>query len=279
MKRTILMLVMTAMVAPQLMAGGVWMASLPQARREAKKNDQLILVDMFAEWCGWCHRMEKEVFTSAKFQSTSRNLVLLRLDTEDGKEGSTMARELEVNQLPTFLLLTSDLTVAGVINGYSPPDEFVKRIEAARAEYASFLKRVSEADKLDDKGRLALTKELMTRRSLPTVELLTTRLVSKKGLPADLRDEAYYYLATSQALQKKFDVSIKTIAKFQATAQKGSYAEKIQMLLAQDYMEKSDFSSALRELKAFKTRYPASPLGPNADYFIPLVEQQLAKKQ
>jgi len=273
------MLVVAAMVAPQLMAGGVWMSSLPQAQKAAQKNDQLILVDMFAEWCGWCHKMEREVFTSARFQSTSRDLVLLRLDTEDGKEGSEMARDLEVNQLPTFLLLTADRTIAGVINGYSPPDEFVKRIEAARVEYGAFKKRVADSDKLDDKSRVAIIKELVTRRSLPAVETLSTRLLSKKGLPSDLQDETYFYLASSQALQKKFDLSIKTINKYQEMAKKGVFAEKIQMLLAQNYIEKTDFSSALRELREFKTKYPASPLAQNADYFIPIVEQQIAKKQ
>ena len=114
------------LTSTQLFAGGIWNKSLAAAKAEATKNNQLIFVDLFADWCGWCHRMEQEVFTSDAFQKNSRSLVLLRLDTEDGNEGTKLARDLNITSLPTFVVFTADMQIAGIIRGYSPPDAFAR---------------------------------------------------------------------------------------------------------------------------------------------------------
>src|ERR1700719_4730572 len=61
-----------------------WLKSLSEAEHDAQANNQLIFVDLFADWCGWCHRVEQEVIPSQQFQNATRSLVLLRLNTEDG---------------------------------------------------------------------------------------------------------------------------------------------------------------------------------------------------
>ncbi|MEO8035043.1 MAG: thioredoxin family protein, partial [Acidobacteriota bacterium] len=80
MKRLFLIAVLAVVVVPQASAGP-WLKSLAAAQKKAKDSNQLIFVDLFAEWCGWCHKMEQEVFPSQTFQSATDNKVLLRLNT------------------------------------------------------------------------------------------------------------------------------------------------------------------------------------------------------
>jgi thioredoxin-related protein len=141
LKRRLSLLAVVALVsAPQLFAGRVWHKAVGPAQKEALAKKQLILVDMFAEWCGWCHRFEREVFPSQVFQDATKDIVLLRLDTEDGKEGTQFAKRYAVTSLPTFLVLAPDLSIAGLLRGYAPPNDFVQSLKDARNQYADLLK-------------------------------------------------------------------------------------------------------------------------------------------
>ena len=91
MKRVIFVVMLLVVSAPSLFAGG-WTRSLANATRQAKAGDKLIFVDLFADWCGWCHKMEQEVFPSETFQKATDDMVLLRLNTEDGAEGTKSRR-------------------------------------------------------------------------------------------------------------------------------------------------------------------------------------------
>ena len=140
-RRLVLAGALALAIAPQTFAG-TWLKTVPAAQKAAQAKNQLILVDMFAQWCGWCHRFEREVFPSEAFQNASADLVLLRLDTEDKGEGSAFARKYQVSSLPTFLLLAPDLSVAGVIRGYAPAPQFVAMLKETRDKYTAFQKRV-----------------------------------------------------------------------------------------------------------------------------------------
>ncbi len=115
---------MALVLVPQAFAAGTWLKTVADAQKVAKQKNQLILVDMFAEWCGWCKRFEREVFPAKVFQDATADIVLLRLNTEDGKDGTKFAREYGINSLPTFLVLNKDLLIAGMIKGYIPSNEF-----------------------------------------------------------------------------------------------------------------------------------------------------------
>ena len=99
--------------------------ALAAAQKKSKETNKLIFVDLFADWCGWGHRMEQEGFPSMVFQSATDDMVLLRLNTEDGGDGTLLARQFQVTSLPTFLILNSAGQLAGIIHGYQPANVFV----------------------------------------------------------------------------------------------------------------------------------------------------------
>ena len=68
MKRTSLFLVLLLLI-PSIALASSWHKTLAEAEAEAKKTNKLILVDMYADWCGWCKRFEQEVYPSARFQA------------------------------------------------------------------------------------------------------------------------------------------------------------------------------------------------------------------
>lgn len=271
---------MAVVLVPRADAG-TWLKTVDAAQKAAKEKKQLILVDMFAEWCGWCHRFEREVFPSKPFQDATSDMVLLRLNTEDGKEGTQMARKFGVTSLPTFLLLTPELTSAGQIKGYAPPEPFVVKLKETRNAHTTFTQRVKNESKIakDYFQRLALAKEFNARNDFGQAEVRLRKLMTEKGVPAAVRDQAYYELAVTYAMQNKLTDAQKVIRELLLLSRFGEAVERARLMLGQTYLQQGNLLAARNEFRNFKDMYPESPLMANIEQVLPELEKRLAGKE
>jgi thioredoxin-related protein len=267
-----------ALIATQSFAAG-WNKSLADATKKAKPGNRLIFVDMFADWCGWCHKMEQEVFPSEVFQKATDNMVLLRLNTEDGADGTKLAQKFYVTSLPTFLVLTSDGGVAGMIRGYAPAKEFVDQLKATEAKYRTFQKEAANegAFATDYQKRFDLAHEFTTHFQLAESESRFKKLTQDPKTPQSIRDRAYFELATTQVLQERLGDAIQTINAFSKVASKGEPYERARLMQAQIYWQQGNVQAALNEFRSFKQRFPSSPFIANADAALAQLERQVKK--
>lgn len=278
MKRLVLATTLLLFAAGSLDAA--WLKNLQAAKDEAKKKDQLIFVDLFASWCGWCYRMEADVFPAEAFQNATKDMVLLRLDTEDGKEGTKFAQEFQIRSLPTFLLITHQGTIAGIISGYAPAPQFVERMNQTVADWKKFKKKLDSEKKVKDpQARLELARELVQRRSYLDAERRYGALIVDKRTPQPVRDEAHYQLALSRMLRGELVESSKTIQNFRTSRKDGEFVERASLLLADIYMKQGRYKEALGEFNDFKKRFPQSQLSKNFEPLIPQLEAHLARAQ
>jgi thioredoxin-related protein len=276
MKRT-LVLAAAAMLLTQQAFAGPWLKSLAEAKKKAKASNELIFVDLFADWCGWCHKMEQEVFPAEVFQKATESKVLLRLNTEDGAEGTKLAQDFGITSLPTFLLLTPKGSIAGTIRGYFPANEFVKAIQDTENSYKQFQKHVAEESAVTTNyaKRLDLAREYRAHYELDEAEKRFSKLTTEQGVPALIRDSAYYELALTQTVQKKYDDAQKTIRKFASVQNQGEMYEKARLLLGDIYVQQGNYKSALTEFRAFKEAFPKSQYIANVDVVLPQLEQRV----
>ena len=95
-----------------------WETDYKKAQEEAKVANKLLLVDFTgSDWCGWCIRLDKEVFSKPQFRDyATKNLVLLEIDFPRTKEQSValrkqneeLAGEYQVQGFPTIIVLNSE---------------------------------------------------------------------------------------------------------------------------------------------------------------------------
>jgi len=131
MKRLSLAAVCVAGLAVAALAAGEaraqaaagWLTSLEAARAAAKQSNRPILADFTgSDWCPWCVRLKKEVFSTPEFgRWAAQNVVLLELDFPRSKQQSpalkaqneNLAKKYNVSGFPTVVFFEADGTEVG----------------------------------------------------------------------------------------------------------------------------------------------------------------------
>lgn len=131
---------LTLCLATSALAGEGWGTNYKQALEQAKKDHKLLLMDFTgSDWCGWCIKLDKEVFSQKAFRDyAAENLVLLKLDfprrksqsSELKKQNSKLADEFQITGYPTVVVLNSDGVKVGVL-GYMEggPAAFIAELD------------------------------------------------------------------------------------------------------------------------------------------------------
>jgi protein disulfide-isomerase len=114
----ILLAATLALIQPALAQEATWLTDLEAAKVAAKKDNKKILANFTgSDWCGWCIKLENEVFSKPEFATWSaEKVVLLELDFPRNKQlpaelkeqNDKLAREHGVNSYPTVLVLDAD---------------------------------------------------------------------------------------------------------------------------------------------------------------------------
>ena len=127
MHMTFLALVLTAMVATA--ADVKWEKQYVKVLEQSKKDKKLVMVDVFTEWCGWCKKLDKDVYSNKEVaEALAKNFVAIKLNPEESTKNKKVAAKFQVNGFPTIIFLDSNGKELSKIGGYVPADEFLKRL-------------------------------------------------------------------------------------------------------------------------------------------------------
>lgn len=100
---------------------GNWNEALNQARKENK----LIFLDIYASWCGPCKKLKAKTFPDESVGAFyNANFINFAIDAEKG-EGINLASRYGVRAYPTLLFVDGNGKVIAKTMGYHNPDEFL----------------------------------------------------------------------------------------------------------------------------------------------------------
>jgi thioredoxin-related protein len=117
-----------------------WLTDFHQAQEEAKTSHKLLLLDFTgSDWCGWCKRLQTEVFSKPEFEEYARNnLVLMKVDfpraqpltPEVRKQNQALANKYGIEGFPTIVVLNENGKPVGAL-GYMPggPSAFIGELK------------------------------------------------------------------------------------------------------------------------------------------------------
>ena len=99
-------------------AGDLWQTNFEAAQAQAAKEKKHVLIDFTgSDWCGWCIKLDEEVFQKPAFKAFAKeNLVLVTADFPESKQlpkklvkqNDALAAKYKIEGYPTLVILDSD---------------------------------------------------------------------------------------------------------------------------------------------------------------------------
>jgi thioredoxin-related protein len=135
---SLLMIVSLSSVAFAAKEG--WLDDMEKAKAQAKAENKKILLDFTgSDWCGWCKKLDKEVFSQQEWKDyAAKHLVLVEVDFPKGfqlpeatkKQNDELAKKFKIQGYPTIVITSASGNKKGEL-GYveGGPEAFIKALK------------------------------------------------------------------------------------------------------------------------------------------------------
>lgn len=106
-----------------------WLTSYSEAAKQSKRHKKPIMAFFTgSDWCGWCKKLDAEVFATGEFDKWSKNVILLKLDFPKSKpqpdweheQNLKLQAKYSISGYPSIRFLTWDgkeISQSGYVEG------------------------------------------------------------------------------------------------------------------------------------------------------------------
>lgn len=230
-----------------------WIHKYDEALANAKQNSKPIFVDCFADWCAWCHKLDKEVYTDLKFETFLQGFIPLRLNVEDRADGSRVAASYGVDSLPSILILDTDGKLLNRIGGFMDAKDLMNEINT--------IQDLVKDEKLHPNNLetvQTLAEEYLYRDMNAEAEVRFRKVVEASEASANEKESASFSLALAQYYQEKKEDALSTLDAYFHNFPNGASIEDAFLLQSQIYIEQDKREQARSVLQQFLAKFPKS---------------------
>lgn len=110
------------------------LSQLEQQLLIAKKNNQVTMLDFYADWCKSCLELEEFTFSDPKVIASLSKVVLIQADvTENSEASKELLEKFSVNGPPAILFFDKESNEIKNyrLNGFFKPEDFIKHSKSA----------------------------------------------------------------------------------------------------------------------------------------------------
>lgn len=159
----------------------------------SKSEKKLIFVDAYAEWCGPCKMMDRQVFTQPEVgEMFNKNFVNAKIDMEKG-EGPKLRSTFGVTAYPTLLFVNENGKVLHKVVGYQTVDKLLRNAELALQKVNKFEEYQERYEKGDTDPSFVLSYiEEMIKAEKPTEKFTNEYLRQKENIESSLKVKIAY---------------------------------------------------------------------------------------
>ena len=307
MKITIIACAATLALTGLSFAGGEgWTSDFPAAKKQAAEAGKDLLMDFTgSDWCGWCIKLNDEVFKHDGFKNGVKDSFLLveidfpndksKLSEETQAQNRKLGEEFGIEGYPTIVLADASGRPYAT-TGYQPggPEKYVAHLNELRGRKTARDEAFTAAEKLEGPakakaliealGKLELNENAVANHYPQIVEQI------KAADPDDTtgfaknianRQRIADFQSALQALAEKKDMD-GAMALVDKTLAEGGFEseETLQLMMTRAIIlaEQGKFDEAIKAVDNAKAFAPESPLIPGIDQFRERLEESRKQK-
>lgn len=174
-----------------------WLRDIDAALARAKSQRKIVMVDVYADWCGWCTKLDEETYSDKGVIDLLRGFVNLKVDGDDKKASGAFTGKYRVSGYPTILFLDSDGSVVNRIGGFVDATEFARQIRRTSDNRDKLKSYAAESARGDHRNAQAFITLLLEVGRADEAIPLFDRLSGGSVFPPDARAELALELASS----------------------------------------------------------------------------------
>jgi len=107
---------------------GTW----AEAKAKAKKENKLIFLDAYTDWCGWCKRLDATTLKNKQVgEFFNKNFINVHMEMEKSKDGPRLSRALRIKGYPALFFMNSNEESKHMISGYVKADRILEEAKVA----------------------------------------------------------------------------------------------------------------------------------------------------
>lgn len=281
--RMILALALIALlgVAGASAAGDLWSDDFEASKKLAAKEGKDLVIDFTgSDWCGWCIKLDKEIFSQEGFKSVApKNFVLVVVDSPRDKTILTEAKYKENRELISEYGVTGYPTIL-LTDAQGRPYAKTGYKKTTPAEYAADLVKLQEkrvardeifakADKAKGVEKAKLLDEAMGSVGMKLAltfykdnveQIVKLDAKDKAGLKTKYGNELAMAEIDKAMSGRKHKVAIELIgARIEATKAKSKSLQDLLFKRSMAYYAMKDKAAAKADLVAAKEAAPGTP--------------------
>jgi thiol-disulfide isomerase/thioredoxin len=187
-------------------AGIAWEKDFKAALQQARGAGRPVLVDFWADWCAWCHKLDATTYRDPAVIELARAFVPVKVNTEGSRAEVELAAQYGVQTLPTIGFLSPAGRLFFRRTSYEAPGEFADTLQAARTlakDVAAWEEALGRNGK--DATALAGLGVLLAEQDLlpESAEMLRAARKADKARPVPERKRTRRFLARAEQARGK----------------------------------------------------------------------------
>jgi thioredoxin-like negative regulator of GroEL len=255
------------LAGPAPTTGIKWERGFDEALKKAQRAGKPVIVDFWADWCTWCHRLDRTTYVDPLVVQKAQEFVAVRVNTEGSGRELEVAIRYDVASLPTILFLSPQGHPVFRLNGFQGPGQFPRTLEVAlqSARRVMAWEEALDRNENDPQALAALGIHLIDQEAYEEARDLLYRAVAHDAdAPAGDRRRTRMLLAILQNDDHNFAEAENLIKDALSLQPKGDDEPKLLFVLGRTYVSWGRAAEGMATMKVIVREYPQSPVAQKA---------------
>ncbi|OFV88952.1 MAG: hypothetical protein A2V74_08550 [Acidobacteria bacterium RBG_16_70_10] len=265
------------LVGPASPTGIEFEHNFDKAMKRARKLGKPVIVDFWAEWCTWCHLLDRTTYADREVANRAREFVAVKVNAEGPGRETEIALRYDVHSLPTILFLSPGGRQVYRLNGFQGPGQFPRTMDAAlrTARRVMEWEAALERDPEDPRALAAIGQHLFEQEYYDeSRDLLQRAIADDAEEPVAERRRSRMLLAIVQNYDRRYAEAEGLIKDALSLQPRGEDEPKLLFVLGRTYVSWGRRDEGARTLQVIVREYPQSPLAQKAKETLVVLERR-----